>query len=81
MMKCMKKIFLIGFLLIVSLLGGYLLLTPCTDKRVRIIVHKLINNSDNNKFLHVSLQLDDFYNPFITNVENENLIKSFPQKI
>jgi hypothetical protein len=76
MVKCMKK----RIFLIVSLLVGCFLLNACTDKRVRIIDHKLINSSDNNDFLHVSFQLDDFYNPFITNIENENLIKNFPQK-
>ena len=72
----MKKI----LCLMVLLLSGIFLMCSCADKSVRIVDYKLINPSDSNELLHVSFQLDDFYNPFLTRRENENFKKNFPQK-
>ncbi|WP_371751091.1 hypothetical protein ABX026_15410 [Snodgrassella alvi] len=67
--------------LITSLLLAFSL-SSCAKyyKRVRITENQLINSSDAKESLHVSLQIDDFYNPYLTHAENEDIKQNFPQK-
>ena len=73
----MKKI----IFLITSLLLAFLL-SSCAKhyKRVSTADYQLINSSDAKESLHVSLQIDDFYNPYLTHAENEDIKQNFPQK-
>ena len=67
--------------LITSLLLAFSL-SSCAKhyKRVSIDKVQLINSSDAKEFLHVSLQIDDFYNPYLTHAENEDIKQNFPKK-
>ena len=58
------------------------LLSSCAKhyKRVSIDKVQLINSSDAKESLHVSLQIDDFYNPYLTHAENEDIKQKFPKK-
>lgn len=73
----MKRIIFI----ITSLLLAFLL-SSCAKhyKSVSIAENQLINSSDAKESLHVSLQIDDFYNPYLTHAENEDIKQNFPQK-
>lgn len=73
----MKKI----IFLITSLLLAFLL-SSCSihGEYVTYGTDELANSSDTNKSLHFSLQIDDFYKPFLTHAENEDLKKNFPPK-
>ena len=67
--------------LITSLLLAFLL-SSCAKhyKRVSTADYQLINSSDAKESLHVSLQIDDFYNPYLTHAENEDIKQKFPKK-
>ena len=67
--------------LITSLLLAFSL-SSCAKhyKRVSIDKVQLINSSDAKESLHVSLQIDDFYNPYLTHAENEDIKQNFPKK-
>ncbi|MBI0159132.1 MULTISPECIES: hypothetical protein [unclassified Snodgrassella] len=67
--------------LIISLLMTFLL-SSCAKhyKRVSTADYQLINSSDAKESLHVSLQIDDFYNPYLTHAENEDIKQKFPKK-
>lgn len=58
------------------------LLSSCAKhyKSVSIAENQLINSSDAKESLHVSLQIDDFYNPYLTHAENEDIKQKFPKK-
>ena len=73
----MKRIIFI----ITSLLLAFLL-SSCAKhyKSVSIAENQLINSSDAKESLHVSLQVDDFYNPYLTHAENEDIKQKFPKK-
>ena len=73
----MKRIIFI----ITSLLLAFLL-SSCAKhyKSVSIAENQLINSSDAKESLHVSLQIDDFYNPYLTHAENEDIKQNFPKK-
>ncbi|WP_370578705.1 hypothetical protein ABX042_14235 [Snodgrassella alvi] len=73
----MKRIIFI----ITSLLLAFLL-SSCAKhyKSVSIAENQLINSSDAKESLHVSLQIDDFYNPYLTHAENEDIKQKFPKK-
>ena len=77
MQMYMKRI----IFLIISLLLAFLL-SSCAKhyKRVSTADYQLINSSDAKESLHVSLQIDDFYNPYLTHAENEDIKQNFPQK-
>ena len=77
MQMYMKRI----IFLITSLLMTFLL-SSCAKhyKRVSIDKVQLINSSDAKESLHVSLQIDDFYNPYLTHAENEDIKQKFPKK-
>ncbi|NUE81694.1 hypothetical protein GYX91_10610 [Snodgrassella sp. ESL0304] len=73
----MKRIIFI----ITSLLLAFLL-SSCAKyyKSVSTADYQLINSSDAKESLHVSLQIDDFYNPYLTHAENEDIKQKFPKK-
>ena len=77
MQMYMKRI----IFLITSLLMTFLL-SSCAKhyKRVSTADYQLINSSDAKESLHVSLQIDDFYNPYLTHAENEDIKQKFPKK-
>ena len=77
MQMYMKRI----IFLITSLLMTFLL-SSCAKhyKRVSTADYQLINSSDAKESLHVSLQIDDFYNPYLTHAENEDIKQNFPKK-
>ena len=77
MQMYMKRI----IFLITSLLLAFLLSSCATHREyVSYRGDELANSSDANKSLHLSLQIDDFYKPFLTPAENEDLKKDFPPK-
>ena len=50
-------------------------LNSWAKKHVSIAEYQLMNSSEAKESLHVSLQTDDFYNPFLTRRENKDLKK------
>ena len=76
MMIYMKRI----IFLVTLLLVGFSPSSYAKEYKKTEIDYQLINSSEVKEFLHVSLQIDDFYNPFLTRRENEDFKKNFPQK-